>query len=125
MGLSSSSPRPVFSAGRSPSCGEGHVLRWDNCYFRMSLLLLLSDDQVCLNSWMKSCWFLTGIVKCTSKQMRLNHVLCMHVTQSNMDTSGETLIGNCASQSTLTFERPATSYGFLVMLSLLMSPSKM
>lgn len=48
---------------------------WDNCFFCMSLLLLLSDDQVCLNSWLKSCWFSNGLVKCTSKQMKLDHVL--------------------------------------------------
>lgn len=47
----------------------------DNCFFCMSLLLLLSDDQVCLNSWLKSCWFSNGVVKCTSKQMKLDHVL--------------------------------------------------
>lgn len=44
-------------------------------FFCMSLLLLLSDDRVCLNSWQKSCWFLNGIVKWPSKQMKLDHVL--------------------------------------------------
>jgi hypothetical protein len=67
---------------------------WDHCFFCLSLLLLLCDDQVCLNSWMNSCWFSNGIVKCTSKQMKLDHVL-MYIyiyPRQIWDTNGEILI---------------------------------
>lgn len=85
------SPRQQFSQACVLSWQRTKLCRatcshWDNCFFCMSLLLLPSDDQVCLNSWPKSCGFFNGVVKWTSQQMKLGHVLVYACSLSKYGT---------------------------------------
>lgn len=125
-------PRQQFSqacvlSGQFPKLWRATCSHWDNCFFCTSLLLLPSDDRVYLNSWLKPCWFLNGIVKCTGKQMKLDHVLFYACSLSKYGTPIErSQLPSFPLYSTpkRTVERP-TSYGFLlVMLPLLMSARK-